>query len=171
MEGGVQRARLDMGVGDLRNRPDLFQIRVGQDRLAHFEALGAGDALQIEQVRPRPDDGDEAHHQLFVDRVDRRIGDLREVLLEIGEQRLRLVDSAEIGVSLPIEPLASSPVDAIGVIRMLMSSWPVAERLLPIEQRQVRAHAFGWRIRQFLQHDLGAVQPFAIGMHAAPVTP
>ena len=45
-----------------------------------------------------------------------------------------------------------------------MSSWRIAERLLPIEQRQVRAHALGRRVRQFLQHDLGAVEPFAIGM-------
>ncbi len=91
MEGGVERARLEMGVGDLRDRADLFQIRVGQDRLAHFEALGAGHALQIEQVRPRPDDRDQAHDQFFADRIDRRIGDLREVLLEVGEQLLRLV--------------------------------------------------------------------------------
>ena len=75
-----------------------------------------------------------------------------------------LSDSAEIGVSLPIEPVASSPVDAIGVIRMVMSSWRVAERLLPIEQRQIGAHALGRRVRQFLQHDLGAVEPLAIGM-------
>ena len=58
MEGGVEGARLEMGVGDFRDRPDLFQIGVGQDRLAHFKPLGAGQALQIEQVRPRPDDRD-----------------------------------------------------------------------------------------------------------------
>ena len=91
VEGGVERARLEMGVGDLRDRTDLFQVHVGQDRLPHFEPLGAGDALQVEQVRPRPDDRDQAHHQLFADRIDRRVGDLGEILLEIGEQRLRLV--------------------------------------------------------------------------------
>jgi hypothetical protein len=32
-------------------------------------------------------------------------------------------DKAEIGVSLPMEPTASSPVVAIGVIRILRSSW------------------------------------------------
>ena len=59
MEGGVERARLEMGVRDFRNRPDLFQVGVGQDRLAHLETLGAGHPLQIEQVRPRADDGDD----------------------------------------------------------------------------------------------------------------
>ena len=61
--------------------------------------------FEVEQVRPRPDDRDEAHHQLFTDRIDRRVGDLSEVLLEIGEQRLSPdQDSAEIGASLPMEP-------------------------------------------------------------------
>ena len=48
-------------------------------------------ALEVEQVRPRPDDRDEAHDQFLADRVDRRVGHLREVLLEVGEQQLRLV--------------------------------------------------------------------------------
>ena len=45
-----------------------------------------------------------------------------------------------------------------------MSSCAIAERLLPVEQRQVRAHALGGRVRQFLQHELGAMQPVAVGM-------
>ena len=45
-----------------------------------------------------------------------------------------------------------------------MSSWLIAERLLPVEQRQVRAHALDGRVRQFLQHELGAMQPVAVGM-------
>ena len=33
--------RLEVIVGDLGDRADLLQILIGQDRLAHFEALGA----------------------------------------------------------------------------------------------------------------------------------
>ena len=121
--GGVERARLEMAVADLGDRADLFQIRVGEDRLAHLQALEPRRAFEVEQVRPRPDDRDQAHDQLLADRIDRRVGHLGEVLLEIGEQQLRLVDSAEIGVSLPIEPTASSPWLAIGVIRIRRSSW------------------------------------------------
>ena len=54
-----------------------------------FKALGLRRAFQIEQVRPRSDDGNETHHQFFADRIDRRVGDLREVLLEISEKKLR----------------------------------------------------------------------------------
>ena len=39
--GGVEEARLEMAVADLRDRADLFQVLVGEDRLAHFEPLGA----------------------------------------------------------------------------------------------------------------------------------
>ena len=74
----------------LRELRDLLEIVIGQDRLAHFQTLGLGGALDVEQVRPRPDDRDQAHHQFFADRVDRRIGDLGEVLLEVGIEQLRL---------------------------------------------------------------------------------
>jgi hypothetical protein len=103
---------------------DLLQVLVGQDRLAHFQALVACDRpSRSKQVRARADERHQAHHQFLADRVDRRVGDLGEVLLEIGVEQLRLVDSAEIGVSVPIEPMASWPVVAIGAIRNLMSSW------------------------------------------------
>ena len=164
VEGGVERTRLEMAVGDLGDRADLFQVRIGQDRLANFEPLGAGEALQVEQVRPRPDDRDEAHHQLLADRIDRRVGDLGEVLLEVGEQLLRLVRQRR-----------DRRVVAHRAVGFLAGRGHrrhqdgdvflgIAEGLLPIEQRQVGAHALGRGIRQFLQHDLGAVEPGAVGM-------
>ncbi len=45
MEGGVERPRLEMRVRDVGDRADLLQVRVGQDRLAHLQPLGRGDAL------------------------------------------------------------------------------------------------------------------------------
>ena len=48
-----------------------------------------------------------------------------------------LLDSAEMGVSLPMEPTASSPATAMGDISRRRSSWRVAERLLAIEQREI----------------------------------
>ena len=43
-----------------------------------------------QQVRPRPDHRDQRHHQLLADRIDRRVGDLGEVLLEVVVEQLRL---------------------------------------------------------------------------------
>ena len=47
-----------------------------------FQALVRA-GLVAEQVRARADHRDQAHHQLLADRVDRRVGDLGEVLLEV----------------------------------------------------------------------------------------
>ena len=164
MEGGVERARHEMAVGDVGDRADLFQIGVGQDRLAHFEPLGRSEALQVEQVRPRSDDGNEAHHQFFADRIDRRIGDLREVLLEIGEQRLRPVrQRRDRGVvahrsrGFLADRRHRRHQNADVFLR-------IAERLLAVEQRQVGAQALGGGVRQFLQLDLGAAEPLAVRM-------
>jgi len=44
-------------------------------------------------------------------------------LLEIVVERLGRLDSTASGVSLPIEPVASSPPIAMGVRMNLMSSW------------------------------------------------
>ena len=43
--GRVERDRLEMRLGDLRNGADLLQIGVGQDRLVHFQPLGASKRL------------------------------------------------------------------------------------------------------------------------------
>ncbi len=136
--GGVERARLEMIVADFGDRADLLQIGVGQDRLMHFEALGLRRAFEIEQVRPRPDDRDQAHHQFLADRIDRRVGHLREVLLEIGEKQLR-----------PVRQRRDRRVVAHRADRFFAGRrhrrhqdfqvfLGVAEHLLAIEQRQVR---------------------------------
>ncbi len=133
--------------------------------------LVAARPCEIEQVRPRPDDRDQAHHQFFADRIDRRVGDLREVLLEVGEQLLRLVRQRRdrrVVAHRARGFLAGGRHRRHQDVDVFLR---IAERLLAIEQRQVRAHALGRRVRQFLQHDLGAVEPLAIGMAAWPAAP
>ena len=163
-EGDVEGDRLEMIAGHFRDRADLFQIVIGEDRLPRFEALGVRVALEVEQIRPRPDDGDEAHHQFLADRIDRRVGHLREVLLEIGEQRLRLVGQGR-----------NRRVVAHGADRFLAGRGHrrhqhlqvflrVAEGLLAIEQRQVGDRRDVGGAGQFFEHDLRALEPFLVGM-------
>ena len=71
------------------DRADLLQLVVGQDRLRDFEPLVRA-GVAAEQVRPRADHRDQRHHQLLADRIDRRVGDLGEVLLEVVVEQLRL---------------------------------------------------------------------------------
>ena len=87
--GGVERGGAEGAVQQLVDRADLLQVLVGQDRLRDFQPLVRA-GLAAEQVRPRPDHRDQRHHQLLADRVDRRVGDLGEVLLEVVVEQLRL---------------------------------------------------------------------------------
>ena len=91
--GDVDRVGAERAVDQLVDRADLLEIGVGQDRLRDFEPLVRA-GLAAEQVRPRADHRDQRHHQLLADRIDRRVGDLREVLLEVVVEQLRLAARA-----------------------------------------------------------------------------
>ncbi len=162
--GGVDESRLEVAVADLRDRPDLFEVVVGEDRLAHLQPLELRGAFEVEQVRPRPDDRDERHHQLFADRVDRRVRHLREILLEVGEQELRLVRQRR------DRRVGAHGADCFLALRRHRRHQDaqvflgVAEGLLAIEQREIRQRRLLGRGRQVFQHDLGLLQPVPIGM-------
>ena len=96
------------------------------------------DAFEVEQVRPRPDDRDEAHDDLFADRIDRRVRHLGEVLLEVGEQQLRLVRQRRdrrVGAHRADRFLALRRHRRHQELQVFLG---VAEGLLAIEQRQIR---------------------------------
>ena len=71
----------------VRNTTDLLQIGVRQNRLLHLNTA-AGLRRFIHQVRLRTDVGHQRHHELFPNRVDRRIRDLCKELLKVLEQEL-----------------------------------------------------------------------------------
>ena len=86
--GGIQRIGAE-GTDQGLDPVDLFQIAVGQNRLRDFEpVMRAG--LVTQEVRPRPDHRDQRHHQFLADRIDRRVGDLCEILLEVVVEQLGL---------------------------------------------------------------------------------
>ena len=88
--GAEQRGQRDGQQVPGRNAAEFFQIEVRQQRvgqLQHVTILG----LFRENVALASDVADERHHDLFANRVNRRIRDLREELFEIIEERLRPV--------------------------------------------------------------------------------
>ena len=106
-------------------------VRIG---CVDFEPLVRAGVV-AEQVRARADHRDQAHHQLLADRVDRRVGDLGEVLLEVVVEQLAAGStSTAIGVSVPIEPIGSSPLARHRLEEEAEVLLGVAERLLAIEQ-------------------------------------
>ncbi len=151
----------------MANAADLLEIVIGQDRGADLQALAARGAFQVEDVRPRPDEGEQAHHQLLADRVDRRVRYLREVLLEIGVEQLRLQRERRdrrVGAHRADGLLPGHRHRRHQQPHILGG---VAEGLLAIEQRHVRARGPRLDRRQVLQHDLGALQPVLVGVGEA----
>ena len=76
----------------------------------------------VEDVALRADVADERHDEFFADRIDRRIRDLCEELLEVVEERLRAIGRQASGVSVPIDPTGSSPRAPMGPSTMRRSS-------------------------------------------------
>ena len=69
---------------------DLGQVVVGDHRERQHH-LAAGRRRRLEQVGLRADGAGERGDELLADRVQRRVGDLREQLAEVVEQQPRLV--------------------------------------------------------------------------------
>ena len=162
--GAVEGARFEMAVADLGDGADLFEIRVREDRLARLQALEPRRAFEIEQVRPGPDDRDQAHDQLLADRIDRRVGDLGEVLLEISEEQLGLVGQRRdrrVVAHGADGFLALAPHRRHQDAQVFLG---VAEGLLAIEQRKIRQRRLARRVRQLLEHDLRAFEPLLVGV-------
>ena len=163
-KGDVERDGAELVVGDLADAPDALQIVVGQDRMRRLEPLLLRGAFEVEQVRPRPDEGHERHDELLADRVDRRVGHLGEVLLEIRVQQLGLVGQRRdrrVGAHRADRFLAGL---GHGQHQELGALLRVAERLLAIEQADIGARRRRGAPRQLMHADLGAVQPLLIGM-------
>ncbi len=77
--GEVDRLRLE----DIRvDRAQAFELVVAQDRVVDHELPRMLGRL-VEQVALRADERLHAHHDRLADRVDRRVRDLREELLEV----------------------------------------------------------------------------------------
>ncbi len=164
--GGVEGARLEVGVAHLGDRADLLQILVGEDRLVRLEALNRRHALEIEQVRARPDDRYEAHDELLADRIDRRVRHLGKVLLEVGEQELRPVGQRRdrrVVAHRADRFLAGGPHRRHQDLEVFLG---VAEGLLAIEQREVRQRRPGVGRRQLLELDQRVLQPLLVGVAA-----
>ena len=81
--GDIERLGIKT-IFKMADTANFFEVTIRQNRLAHFQPFAARIAFKIENIRPWPDKRYKAHHELFADRVNRRIRDLGEILLEIG---------------------------------------------------------------------------------------
>ena len=129
---GLEDRACRRGAADCSSRSN----RIGVVIASWCACSGVSSSRLRSEPTPVPD----AHHDRLADRVDRRVGDLREELLEVVEQRrLTVARARPARASLPIEPIGSSALAAIGASRTRRSSWRVAERALARVQRLASA--------------------------------
>ena len=166
--GDVDRGGAEGAIKRRLDRADLGDILVGQDRLVDLEPLVAA-GIAAQQVGARADHADQRHNQFFADRVDRRIGDLREVLLEIVVEQPRTVRqhrNRSVG--------AHRAERIVGIDRHRLKEarkifLRIAEGLLAIEQAAPRPQGFHPQLRQLgldhfevLELVLRLPQPFLV---------
>ncbi len=66
---------------------DFHQIRIGQNRIMNLQDIAVSGRL-FQDVAVRPDIDRGGRHHLLADGVDRRVGHLGKLLLEIVKQRM-----------------------------------------------------------------------------------
>ena len=89
--GDVQRVAAELAVGIT---PDIAQLgHIGHVKygLGNLQAHRRIDLVDIQQIRFGADEGHQRHHDRFTYRINRRIGHLREQLLEVVVERFVLV--------------------------------------------------------------------------------
>ena len=162
----IQGIGAEGGVHQVFDVADLFQVDVGKDRLAHLHALVVAAGLEIEEIGPRPDQRHQRHHRFLANRVDGRVGDLGEVLVEIIVKQARLVrqhrrrDVAAHGTDRFLADLGHRAEEELDVFL------GVAEGLLAVQEGLLVGRHGRDLGRQVFKVDLGIIQPLLIRMGA-----
>ena len=164
--GAVNGGGAEGAVHQLADGADLLHIGIGQHRLRNFQPL-VRTGIAAQEVGARPDHRDQAHHQLFADRIDRRIGDLGEVLLEVVVEQLGLLRQhrdRRVGAHGAQRVIAHRRHRLQEELQVFLG---VAKGLLLVEQQRgiirLGAMILG-QVGQLFQLVLGALQPLFIGL-------
>ena len=155
---GIEHAGVDAA--------QLFQLVVAQDGLAQGHAVAVVLVL-VEDVAVVAQERGQTHHQPLPDGVDGRVGDLREKLLEVAAQVLRLVrkhGQRHVHAHRADGFLGLQRHRRNQCINVLAG---VAEHLVVLENRvggQIGEHLA--RLGQLFEANLVLVQPRAVGLAA-----
>ena len=153
-----QRHRLEAALVDMAQPRQLVVVDDGRLHLDLAARLGPG----LQEIRFGPDRGAHRRHQLFANRVERRVRDLREQLREVVVQQPRLVrQHGERGVG------AHRPDRLFAVHRHrreqnLQILLRVPERALPVQHRVVIGQRQERRRLQVFERDHVLVQPVGV---------
>ena len=89
--GDVQCVAAELALGVGLDVAQLVHVGDIEHRLADFKPHGRVDLVDVQQVRLGADERHQRHDDGFADRVDGRVGDLGEQLLEVVVQRFIFV--------------------------------------------------------------------------------
>ena len=161
---GIELETAELAARIACDRADLGHVLEVEHRLADFEAHRGIDVVDVEQVRLRADEAHQRHHHLLADRIDRRVGHLREQLFEVVVQRLVLARQHR---QRSIVTHRAGGFLAVGRHRRqkhLDVFLRVAEGLLAVEQRNVGTRARGgdFLARQLIELDADALDPLLV---------
>ncbi len=159
--GDVELVALELGAGVRCDRAQARHVGEVEDRLRDLEPHRRIDGVDVEQVGLGADERHQRHHDRLADRIDRRVGDLREQLLEVVVERLVLV--GEDGERRVVAHRADALLAGLRhrAHQELDVFLRVAERLLAIEQRLAELASRRAR-RQVLELDAHAVDPLPV---------
>ncbi len=162
----ARRTEQNRQHADLESRQlhmtDAREIFVGQDRPVELQ-LTAIRRTRREEVAPRAKQHLTGGDQFLADAVDRRIGDLREQLLEIVVQQTRLVRQRRQRRVVAHRPggLNAQPPHRVDQQALVFEG--VAEGNLPMHQGVVIDHRQRTGRRQILDRDQMIAEELAIG--------
>ena len=157
----VELVALELGAGVRRDRTQAGHVGAVEDRLRDLEPHRRIDGVDVEQVGLRTDERHQRHDDRLADRIDRRVRDLREQLLEVVVERLVLV--GEDGERRVVAHRADAFLAGLRhrAHQELDVFLGVAERLLAVEQRLGKPGR-GRPRRQVFELDAHAVDPLPV---------
>ena len=165
-DGGFEKDRDGHGTESLGiHMPDLLEGGIVDDRLVELDHA-ATLRSRFEEVPFGTQHRGGRRDDFLADRVDRRVGDLREELLEVIVEKNRLVgEHGERGIGAH----RTDRLNAIAGHRAedhALVFERVTKRLLALEDRLVIRQVFGRRLGQVREEDMVLIQPLAVGMLA-----
>ena len=160
----VEFPRAELAFRVALDMADLLHLVEVQHRLPDLEPDRRVHLVDPQQVGLGADERDERGYEFLADRVDRRVGDLREQLLEVVVQGLRLVGQHR---ERRIIAHRADRLLAVGAHRRhdeLEVFLRVGERLLPVEERHGRALGLLAIGLDVVKADPDPLHPFAVGL-------
>mmetsp|Transcript_20954 Transcript_20954/g.80705 ORF Transcript_20954/g.80705 Transcript_20954/m.80705 type:complete len:801 (-) Transcript_20954:283-2685(-) len=161
--GDVQLLGLELAVrGPLDATQPRHVVEV-EDGLADLQPHRRVDRVDVQQVGLGADEAVQRHHDVFADRVDRRVRDLREQLLEVVVERLVLAGEHRQGRVVAHRADAFLAIGGHRGEQELDVLLRRAKGLLAVQQRRVERRTNALRNGDIVELDADVFDPLAVG--------